>query len=251
MQYFTTVLTKVYAAVGCCGRSAKDSSTEEAIKYFQYQQLTLSPSTADAPRSPAPGHEYPLSLLPVERAEMQSYPSPTPIAADSGGPFYPSSSNQPHADSSADDLQLSAQLSRGIAPMMNAGSGGPMAEGQGSRAQDNANHQFEHEQDVRRHAHMHQGNHSPIDHMGAQYSPQDGSVAPRKRSKVSRACDECRRKKIRCDATGDPGDEQCSSCKRTAARCQFSRVPMKRGPSKGYLFHGWFYVDLLAANCNL
>ncbi|KAI8935385.1 hypothetical protein NX059_007968 [Plenodomus lindquistii] len=64
------------------------------------------------------------------------------------------------------------------------------------------------------------------------YDPNDPS---RKRSKVSRACDECRRKKIRCDATSENGPEACSSCKRTGARCQFSRQPMKRGPSKGYI----------------
>ncbi|KAI5778083.1 hypothetical protein EDC01DRAFT_675391 [Geopyxis carbonaria] len=58
-------------------------------------------------------------------------------------------------------------------------------------------------------------------------------TAPRKRSKVSRACDECRRKKIRCDATSESGIEQCSSCKRVGSKCSFSRVPMKRGPSKG------------------
>jgi hypothetical protein len=99
-------------------------------------------------------------------------------------------------------------------------------------------------------------------------------TAPRKRSKVSRACDECRRKKvgwsavagyflalspmmfacalsglwlgsgltfanicrqlqIRCDASSESGIEQCSSCKRVGSKCSFSRVPMKRGPSKG------------------
>ncbi|KAF1956915.1 hypothetical protein CC80DRAFT_504024 [Byssothecium circinans] len=79
----------------------------------------------------------------------------------------------------------------------------------------------------------------------------DPDSASRKRSKVSRACDECRRKKvrprrpangvhiayrqIRCDATSENGPEACSSCKRTGARCQFSRQPMKRGPSKGYI----------------
>ncbi|KAJ4359843.1 uncharacterized protein N0V89_000399 [Didymosphaeria variabile] len=63
----------------------------------------------------------------------------------------------------------------------------------------------------------------------------DHDGATRKRSKVSRACDECRRKKIRCDATSENGPESCSSCKRTGARCQFSRQPMKRGPSKGYI----------------
>ncbi|KAF8422617.1 hypothetical protein EV426DRAFT_159355 [Tirmania nivea] len=57
-------------------------------------------------------------------------------------------------------------------------------------------------------------------------------TAPRKRSKVSRACDECRRKKIRCDATSESGIEQCSSCKRVGSKCSFSRVPMKRDTSK-------------------
>ncbi|KAF2733427.1 hypothetical protein EJ04DRAFT_577626 [Polyplosphaeria fusca] len=66
------------------------------------------------------------------------------------------------------------------------------------------------------------------------FNDHDGSGS-RKRSKVSRACDECRRKKIRCDATSENGPEACSSCKRTGARCQFSRQPMKRGPSKGYI----------------
>ncbi|KAF2267512.1 hypothetical protein CC78DRAFT_541480 [Lojkania enalia] len=66
------------------------------------------------------------------------------------------------------------------------------------------------------------------------YGDHDGASS-RKRSKVSRACDECRRKKIRCDATSENGPEACSSCKRTGARCQFSRQPMKRGPSKGYI----------------
>ncbi|KAM5346479.1 hypothetical protein ACJ41O_009484 [Fusarium nematophilum] len=55
------------------------------------------------------------------------------------------------------------------------------------------------------------------------------------RSKVSRACDECRRKKIKCDAQSDTGETPCSSCARSAIRCLFSRVPQKRGPSKGYI----------------
>ncbi|EED23312.1 C6 finger domain protein, putative [Talaromyces stipitatus ATCC 10500] len=59
--------------------------------------------------------------------------------------------------------------------------------------------------------------------------------ARRKRSKVSRACDECRRKKVRCDATSESGVETCSNCRRLGVACQFSRVPMKRGPSKGYI----------------
>ncbi|KAM0351981.1 hypothetical protein ACHAPU_002499 [Fusarium lateritium] len=65
--------------------------------------------------------------------------------------------------------------------------------------------------------------------------PLDTSIPPRKRSKVSRACDECRRKKIKCDAQSDTGDAPCSSCARSSIRCLFSRVPQKRGPSKGYI----------------
>ncbi|KAI0142686.1 hypothetical protein GGR57DRAFT_485736 [Xylariaceae sp. FL1272] len=62
-----------------------------------------------------------------------------------------------------------------------------------------------------------------------------GEIPPRKRSKVSRACDECRRKKIRCDASSETADEPCSNCRRSAIRCLFSRIPQKRGPSKGYI----------------
>ncbi|KAJ4393655.1 Glucose-responsive transcription factor [Gnomoniopsis smithogilvyi] len=58
---------------------------------------------------------------------------------------------------------------------------------------------------------------------------------PRKRSKVSRACDECRRKKVKCDASSETGEETCSNCRRSNVRCMFSRVPQKRGPSKGYI----------------
>ncbi|KEQ60236.1 uncharacterized protein M437DRAFT_54913 [Aureobasidium melanogenum CBS 110374] len=54
-----------------------------------------------------------------------------------------------------------------------------------------------------------------------------------KRSKVSRACDECRRKKIRCDALNE--HETCTNCKRSSSTCAFSRQPLKRGPSKGYI----------------
>lgn len=63
-----------------------------------------------------------------------------------------------------------------------------------------------------------------------------GDTTPaRKRSKVSRACDECRRKKVKCDAASENGGEDCSNCRRSNVRCMFSRVPQKRGPSKGYI----------------
>ncbi|OQO11269.1 hypothetical protein B0A48_05525 [Cryoendolithus antarcticus] len=55
------------------------------------------------------------------------------------------------------------------------------------------------------------------------------------RTKVSRACDSCRRKKIRCDAPDESAATSCSNCVRARVVCEFSRAPMKRGPSKGYI----------------
>lgn len=54
----------------------------------------------------------------------------------------------------------------------------------------------------------------------AQAGGSPGSAPPQqdkhkdKRSKVSRACDECRRKKIRCDAIDETGNVPCSNCAR-------------------------------------
>ncbi|KAI1766981.1 hypothetical protein GGR53DRAFT_175212 [Hypoxylon sp. FL1150] len=72
-------------------------------------------------------------------------------------------------------------------------------------------------------------------HYAAQATGMPDNIPPRKRSKVSRACDECRRKKVKCDAVSENGDEPCSNCRRSAIRCLFSRIPQKRGPSKGYI----------------
>ena len=166
---------------------------------------------------------------------MQSYPSPNAMAADGGGPFYSQSSSQQQQQpqpgiSNPDELQLTAQLSRGLAPIMNAGpGGGGLPEGQDPRGNVNPYH---HEQSQAHAVHL-QASPGQMGQMGDQYGASDPSN--RKRSKVSRACDECRRKKIRCDATEESGDQQCTSCKRVGTRCQFSRVPMKRGPSKGYV----------------
>ncbi|KAK3995306.1 glucose transport transcription regulator RGT1 [Cladorrhinum sp. PSN332] len=79
--------------------------------------------------------------------------------------------------------------------------------------------------------------HLSMDHIAnvhQQYQMSD-ATPPRKRSKVSRACDECRRKKIKCDAQSEASDQPCSNCRRSSAQCLFSRVPQKRGPSKGYI----------------
>ncbi|KAH8205369.1 hypothetical protein TruAng_000448 [Truncatella angustata] len=76
---------------------------------------------------------------------------------------------------------------------------------------------------------------APMDAMASPFQMQDSNVPPRKRSKVSRACDECRRKKVKCDAPSETGEEPCSNCRRSNMRCLFSRIPQKRGPSKGYI----------------
>lgn len=69
----------------------------------------------------------------------------------------------------------------------------------------------------------------------------------RKRSKVSRACDACRRKKIRCDAEYSPTLQKvtkiCTNCSKITETCSFSRVPLKRGPSKGYVRESGMKLD--------
>jgi hypothetical protein len=115
---------------------------------------------------------------------MQSYPSPTAVAADSGGPFY--NSQQQQRLPNPDELQLAAQLSRGLAPMIDTRNGSA-GDGRDAAAQvvNEVNH-YAQQQDQAQAAQMD----GPMDQSF------DGSMAPRKRSKVSRACDECRRKKV-------------------------------------------------------
>ncbi|KAI8584049.1 hypothetical protein K450DRAFT_221245 [Umbelopsis ramanniana AG] len=54
-----------------------------------------------------------------------------------------------------------------------------------------------------------------------------------KRVRVSRACDFCRRKKVKCDAQG-PGSI-CTNCKTYNSECHFNDSAKKRGPPKGYI----------------
>ncbi|KAI8142510.1 fungal-specific transcription factor domain-containing protein [Fennellomyces sp. T-0311] len=57
--------------------------------------------------------------------------------------------------------------------------------------------------------------------------------ADAKRIRISRACDGCRRKKIKCDTTG-PGDS-CKNCQLAQVECTFNDSAKKRGPPKGYI----------------
>ncbi|KAG2226650.1 hypothetical protein INT45_000997 [Circinella minor] len=54
---------------------------------------------------------------------------------------------------------------------------------------------------------------------------------PSKRQRVSKACDQCRRKKVKCD--GDT--PQCSNCRSVGLECKYNETNKKRGPPKGYI----------------
>jgi hypothetical protein len=214
---------------------------------------------------------------------QQGYPSPT-INETDGGPYYQSGGGHREADDierqadvegphqqhdhqevqehhdlqhhqsrpsvSAEELQLAAQLTQGLAPMMAAhnqmheqmANPEPEIPVQDPHLQNQIQEQLqgeEHNLQSQPHQYVpnpqaqpHMAPHIPMDHLQAAY-PLGDNTPPRKRSKVSRACDECRRKKIKCDAMSEGGEEPCSNCRRSNARCLFSRVPQKRGPSKG------------------
>ncbi|KAI5807387.1 hypothetical protein DFH27DRAFT_316879 [Peziza echinospora] len=163
-------------------------------------------------------HQQSQQPLPQPLPAPSSYtPSSPPIAGDGN-----ISSNFPQHWTQPSHMQYDRSVSRGLPPIMS-----PMMVPSGS------------------HASSAHDNRQPVSPrtvpLGLSDTAQESAAqvpdlpTPRKRSKVSRACDECRRKKIRCDATSESGIEQCSSCKRVGSKCSFSRVPMKRGPSKGIL----------------
>lgn len=99
---------------------------------------------------------------------------------DGAHPFYTSQQQQLP---SADELQLSAQLSRNVAPNMT----GNISDGQemvpSNQPAPDMRQQVSAEE-------LAQGGLDP------NHDPSFGDPTPRKRSKVSRACDECRRKKV-------------------------------------------------------
>ncbi|PPQ77624.1 hypothetical protein CVT25_011235 [Psilocybe cyanescens] len=55
-----------------------------------------------------------------------------------------------------------------------------------------------------------------------------------KKRRIQRACDICRRKKIRCDGVQMPGN-RCSNCVAYSFNCTYIEAAKKRGPPKGYL----------------
>ncbi|KAI9307650.1 fungal-specific transcription factor domain-containing protein [Cunninghamella echinulata] len=54
-----------------------------------------------------------------------------------------------------------------------------------------------------------------------------------KRIRISRACDTCRRKKVKCDTSGS--GNTCKNCKTAKIECTYNDNAKKRGPPKGYI----------------
>ncbi|KAL5525563.1 hypothetical protein ACEPAG_6899 [Sanghuangporus baumii] len=55
-----------------------------------------------------------------------------------------------------------------------------------------------------------------------------------KKRRIQRACDTCRRKKIRCDG-GQMPNNRCSNCTAYNLECTYVEAAKKRGPPKGYV----------------
>ncbi|KZT00948.1 uncharacterized protein LAESUDRAFT_731789 [Laetiporus sulphureus 93-53] len=62
----------------------------------------------------------------------------------------------------------------------------------------------------------------------------DSSAQNLKKRRVQRACDVCRRKKIRCDG-GQMPNNRCSNCVTYNYECSYIEAAKKRGPPKGYV----------------
>ena len=160
-------------------------------------------------------------------SDGQNYPSPDGAHVGSNGPFYgrPNTVDQsPPPQEIPDDLQLRADLARSLAPLAHATNQGQVDESLLQSASPYSQHLLGPTS-----VEIHEG--SPSDQVH-----HDGTTKRKdQRHKVSKACDECRRKKIRCDAPNEEGHDACSNCRRTITECTFSRQQLKRGPSKGYI----------------
>lgn len=161
----------------------------------------------------------------LDVASDQRYPDPR-AHTSAAGPFYNHTNNR-----ISEDVEGAADLAQQLAGAA-ASPGNNEQRGIASQSQNN-----EFQQELT----LHRASTSGPSIAQSPIAPQPGDAGDasngqkKARTKVSRACDECRRKKIRCDAIDIDEGKPCSSCERTGIRCQFSRQPMKRGPSKGYI----------------
>lgn len=161
---------------------------------------------------------------------MESYPEPH---QSNTGPGEQAEAYYPPPSNAMAHMQEENMMNMGhnIAPAMNG-----QADQQDSRPLDQLEQSFQNATPIQHHldtAPNMQGGHITLGSIPLHFEGPDGAGSARKRSKVSRACDECRRKKVKCDAQSEQGP--CSNCRRSNMECQFSRVPQKRGPSKGYV----------------
>ncbi|KAL9084885.1 MAG: hypothetical protein Q9165_007838 [Trypethelium subeluteriae] len=159
-----------------------------------------------------------------------SYPDPTDSQLPSNShPFYGNSR------SVENDIQIAAEFSRNAVPFHTDGD-----QQQSVHAHPETHHGLPYNEQEAADQEMAR---QLQEHAHAQYiaqqSPHEDSMngpgSSKKRAKATRACDECRRKKIKCDAVNESGEIPCSNCKRTTAHCLFTRNPQKRGPNKGYI----------------
>lgn len=152
---------------------------------------------------------------------MDTYPDPNDNAGERAGQYYNSNPSQLQQQS---DVEAGINnLAHSIAPPTHAGL---------SNGQDLRSHQPPPGTGFNGPFFQGGNQHDQMDQLT--YNASEPPMPPRKRSKASRACDECRKKKIKCDAMEEPRlSEVCSNCRRSGAECEFSRIPQKRGPSKG------------------
>ncbi|CAE6476879.1 unnamed protein product [Rhizoctonia solani] len=61
---------------------------------------------------------------------------------------------------------------------------------------------------------------------------------PSKRHVINRACDICRRRKVRCDGAQAADGRSCAYCIKHNIECTYNQMaPVRRGPSKAYVTH--------------
>ncbi|CAE6422895.1 unnamed protein product [Rhizoctonia solani] len=88
--------------------------------------------------------------------------------------------------------------------------------------------------------HIMDGNASPS---GSSIGPDRSHSAsvysdPSKRHVINRACDICRRRKVRCDGAQAADGRSCAYCIKHNIECTYNQMaPVRRGPSKAYVTH--------------
>jgi len=81
-----------------------------------------------------------------------------------------------------------------------------------------------------------------LHHLRQETNPMsDGTSKPKKQRRISRACDFCHKRSIRCRPTGE-GDKRCQNCSDFGVDCTFNRPFKRRGtgikPQPHLLSHG-------------